>query len=365
VKRVIYFSRDYTNHDLRFLSALAKTEYEIYYLRLERRPQQLEDRTLPVEVHQVKWAGGIKTVGIFDGPDLLFDLRKVIQRIKPDLIHAGPIQRCAFLAALLGFEPLISVSWGYDLLHEADRNWFWRFATRYTLQRSEILIGDCNSVRDKAIEFGMPDENIVTFPWGIDLSSFKPSQFPYMSGNQLTLLSTRNWEPIYGVDVLAKAFVKAAKKNDGLRLILLGNGSMAGDLRGILTRGGVQDRVLFLGQVPHKELPKFFQMSDLYVSASHTDGSSISLIEALASGRPAIVSDIPGNREWIEPGVNGWWFNDGDEEGLSRAILAAVNQRHQFPEMSKAARGTAESRADWGKNFSYLLDAYQVALSLS
>jgi glycosyltransferase involved in cell wall biosynthesis len=106
-------------------------------------------------------------------------------------------------------------------------------------------------------------------------------------------------------------------------------------------------------------------MSDLYVSASHTDGSSISLIEALASGRPAIVSDIPGNREWIEPGVNGWWFNDGDEEDLSRAILAAVNQRHQFPEMSKAARGTAESRADWGKNFSYLLDAYQVALSHS
>ena len=365
MKRVIYFSRDYTNHDLRFLSALAKTDYEVYYLRLERRPHQLEDRPLPLEIRQVKWAGGIKPVGIFDGPNLLFDLRKVIQRIKPDLIHAGPIQRCAFLIALLGFEPLVSVSWGYDLLHEADRNWFWRFATRFTLRRSEILIGDCNTIREKAIEYGMPDENIMTFPWGIDLSSFKPSEFPSKSGNQLTLLSTRNWEPIYGVDILVKAFVNAAKKIDGLRLIMLGNGSMASDLRGILTRGGVQDRVLFPGQVSHTELPRYFQMSDLYVSASHTDGSSISLIEALASGRPAIVSDIPGNREWIEPGVNGWWFKDGDEEDLSKTILSAIDQRQQFPEMSKSARETAESRADWSKNFLQLLGAYQAALSHS
>jgi glycosyltransferase involved in cell wall biosynthesis len=363
VTRVIYFSRDYTNHDLRFLSALAETDYEVFYLRLERRPQQLEDRPLPVDIRRVKWVGGTKTANIFDGPNLLLDLRKVIQRIEPDLIHAGPIQRCAFLVALLGFKPLISVSWGYDLLYEANRNWFWRFATRFTLRRSAIIIGDCDTVRKKAIEFGMPDEKIVTFPWGIDLSSFILREFPAENGNQFTLLSTRNWEPLYGVDILAKAFVKAAQQVEGLRLVMLGNGSLASDLRGIFKRGGVLDRVLFPGQVSHTELPKYFQMSDLYVSTSRTDGSSISLIEALASGRPVIVSDIPGNREWVEPGINGWWFKDGDEEDLSRVILTAIDHRQQFSGMSKAARQIAEDRADWGKNFSNLLAAYEVALA--
>ena len=361
--RLIYFSRDYTNHDLRFLSALAKTDYEVYFLRLERRHEQLEDRPLPVEVRQVKWAGGKRTVSLRDGPNLLADLRKVISEIKPDLIHAGPIQRGALLVALSGFRPLISVSWGYDLLHDADRNMFWRYATRYTLKRSAILIGDCDTVRKKAVEYGMPDARIVTFPWGIELDAFVPGEFPFQGSDQFTLLSTRNWEPIYGVDILAKAFVKAAQQNEQLRLIMLGNGSLSNQLRKIFTRGGVLDRVIFPGQVTHTDLPNYFSMADIYVSASRTDGSSISLIEALASGRPAIVSDIPGNREWVEPGTNGWWFSDGDEDDLSKVILSASDQRQIFPEMSRAARQTAEDRADWDKNFQTLLSAYEAVLA--
>jgi glycosyltransferase involved in cell wall biosynthesis len=363
VTRLLYFSRDYTNHDLRFLSALAGTDYEVYYLRLERRREQLEDRPLPVEVHQVKWAGGKRTVSVLDGPNLLLDLRRVIKDIDPDLIHAGPIQRSAFLVALLGFKHLISVSWGYDILHDANRNSFWRYATRYTLQRSVILIGDCDTVRNKAVDFGMPKEKIVTFPWGIELNSFTPTEFPSQRSEHFTLLSTRNWEPIYGVDILAKAFVKSAQENEGLRLIMLGNGSLASKLRQIFTRGGVLDRVIFPGQVTHTDLPNYFRMSDLYVSASRTDGSSISLIEAFASGRPVIVSDIPGNREWVKPGINGWWFKDGDEGDLSKVIFAATQQRRKFPEMSQAARRIAEERADWGKNFSKLLAAYDAALA--
>ncbi len=361
--RLIYFSRDYTNHDLRFLSALARTDYEVYFLRLERRREQLEDRPLPIEVRQVKWAGGKRTVSLVDGPNLLSDLRRVIKEIKPDLIHAGPIQRGALLVALTGFRPLISVSWGYDLLHDADRNMFWGNATRFTLKRSVILIGDCDTVRNKAVEYGMPNERIVTFPWGIELNSFVPGEFPFQGSHQFTLLSTRNWEPIYGVEILAKAFVKAAQQNEELRLIMLGNGSLANQLRQIFTRGGVLDRVIFPGQVTHTDLPNYFRMTDVYVSASRTDGSSISLIEAFASGRPAIVSDIPGNREWVEPGKNGWWFNDGEEADLTKAILYADSQRQNFPEMSKAARQTAEGRADWDKNFQMLLSAYEAVLA--
>jgi glycosyltransferase involved in cell wall biosynthesis len=360
---LIYFSRDYTNHDLRFLSALARTDYEVYYLRLERRREQLEDRPLPIEVRQVKWAGGKRMVSLNDGPGLLSDLRRVITEIQPDLIHAGPIQRGAFLVALSGFRPLISVSWGYDLLHDADRNIFWRFATRYTLKRSALLIGDCDTVRLKAVAFGMPDDRIVTFPWGIELASFIPGDFPFQGSNQFTLLSTRNWEPIYGVDILAKAFVESAQQNEKLKLVLLGSGSLASELRQIFTRGGVLDRVIFPGQVTHTKLPDYFRMADVYVSASRTDGSSISLIEAFASGRPVIVSDIPGNREWVEPGKNGWLFSDGDSGDLAKTILSAADQGQIFSEMSQAARQTAEDRADWGKNFQTLLGAYETVLA--
>lgn len=317
---------------------------------------------MPEGVQIIPWNGGTREVKVKDGPRLFFDLRKVIKAINPDLVHAGPIQRCAFLVALAGFKPLVSMSWGYDLLRDADRNKLWRWVSKFTLRRSAIMVGDCNTIREKALELGMAEERIVTFPWGVDLKKFIPGKYPPGRGDQFTLLSTRSWEPIYGVDVLAKAFVKAAKQYKDLKLILLGNGSQANQLRGIFNRGRVIEQVVFPGQVSQDDLPRYYNMADLYVSASHVDGSSISLMEALACGRSAAVSDIPGNREWVEPGVHGWLFKDGDSDDLCRVILGAIDQREELLEMGRAARKQAEARADWEKNFPYLLQAYKKAL---
>jgi hypothetical protein len=155
--RILYFSRDYTPHDYRFLTALAKTGHKVFFLRLERNSHIFENRPLPPEIELVQWAGGQRLVSLKDGLRLLSDLRGVIHQVKPDLIHAGPIQRTAFLVALAGFTPLVSVSWGYDLLHDARRNPLWRWATRYTLQHSAAMVGDCDTIRNLAISYGMPD----------------------------------------------------------------------------------------------------------------------------------------------------------------------------------------------------------------
>jgi glycosyltransferase involved in cell wall biosynthesis len=384
--RILYFTRDYTTHDRRFLSALARTEHLVYYLRLERRGHTLEDRPLPPEVQNVSWAGGQRSFHPRDLIRLLKDLKRVIRTIQPDLVHSGPLQSCGLLAALAGFHPLVSMSWGYDLLVDADRNPFNRWATRFTLRHSDVMVGDCNTIRQRAITFGMPDDAIITFPWGIDLGHFSQddgrrttedgrprmddgrwtTDGGHTTSETFTLLSTRGWEPIYGVDIIAKAFVMAAQKagSEGfpqLRLVMLGDGSQAGLLRQILLEGGVLDQVSFPGQVSYDELPGYYCSADLYLSASHSDGTSISLLEAMACGKPALVSDIPGNREWVTPGENGWWFPDGSADALAEAIFKAATQRSRLPEMGQSARCTAEHRADWEKNFPELLNAYRLA----
>ena len=118
----------------------------------------------------------------------------------------------------------------------------------------------------------------------------------------------------------------------------------------------------FAGQISQDRSPDFFRAADLYISASHSDGSSISLLEALASGVPALVSDIPGNLEWIQDGVQGWTFPKGDVAGLAEAITRAVDRRESLPQMRTAARALAENRADWRQNFRELLRAYELAV---
>jgi glycosyltransferase involved in cell wall biosynthesis len=142
---------------------------------------------------------------------------------------------------------------------------------------------------------------------------------------------------------------------------MLGDGSQAGLIRQIFLEGGVLDQVSFPGQVSYADLPHYYRSTDLYLSASHSDGTSISLLEAMACGQPALVSDIPGNREWVTPGENGWWFPDGNPDALAGEILKAAAQRARWAEMGRAARCTAEQRADWEKNFPQLLEAYRLA----
>jgi len=357
--KIIYFSKNYTPHDYRFLSSLSKTEHEIFFLQLEATKRQTEDRPVPENVQQILWAGGRGEFRWRDIPRLTFDLRRIIRKIKPDLIHAGPIQNCAFLAALSGFRPVLAMSWGYDLVLDADKSAWMQWVTRYTLKRSAVFTSDANVSRDKAIAFGMNPERTFIFPWGTDIEHFAPKTSKRSNSKTFTLFCSRTWESIYGVDVLAKAFVKVASQNPNLNLILLGGGSQGPHLRQILIGGGVLDRVHFGGQVGQRDLPRWYHMADIYISPSHVDGSSVTLMEALASGLPCLVSDIPGNKEWIEDGVNGWLFRDGDVNDLAEKILNAIqNRRRLFKKIGEAARKTAEQKADWTKNFGKLLAAY-------
>ena len=360
--RIIYLSKNYTPHDHRFLSSLSKTEHEIYYVKLETNKRQTEDRPVPENVQQILWAGGQPEFRWRNLPRLTFDFRRLTKKIKPDLIHAGPIQTCAFIAALSGFRPVLTMSWGYDLVQEAERNLCMRRITRYVLSKSAYFISDAQFTRDKAVAFGMDLKKTVVFPWGVDLEQFMPSAEKH--SQTITLFCSRTWESIYGVDVLARAFVKVAETNPNVNLLLLGGGSQGARIRQILMNGGVLDRVHFGGQVAQSDLPRWYHMTDIYISPSHVDGSSVSLMEALACGLPCLVSDIPGNREWIVEGENGWLFRDGDADDLAEKILHAIKNRRSFKKIGQSARKTAEQKADWKKNFGKLLDAYDKVMSL-
>ena len=331
--RILYFSKSYTPHDYRFLSSLSRTDHQVFFLQLEPARRQTEDRPVPENVQQIPWAGGRHEFRWRDVPRLTFDLRHLTRKIKPDLIHAGPIQNCAFLAALSGFRPILAMSWGYDLVMDADKSAWMRWVTRYTLKRSAFFTSDANVSRDKAVAFGMDPQKTVIFPWGTDIEHFTPKNVPtfqQLNVPTFTLFCSRTWESIYGVDVLARAFVKVANSNPDVNLILLGGGSQGQKIRQILTSGDVMDRVHFGGHVGHKDLPRWDHMADLYISPSHVDGSSVTLMEALASGLPCLVSDIPGNREWIQDGVNGWLFRDGDVNDLAGKILDSIKNRQSL-----------------------------------
>lgn len=356
--KILYFSLGYSTHDYRFLKSISDGGHVVYFVQLEGNQRQVESRSVPENVNQVIWKGGREPFTWSKLPSLVMDFKRLLRDIKPDLVHAGPIQTCAFIAVLAGARTLLTMSWGFDLMDDVHKGWMWEFSTKYTLKRSTFFTSDANVTKDKAVAYGMNLEKTIVFPWGVDLDHFKPSN-EARPQDTFTLFCNRSWEERYGMDVLARAFVKVAQQKENVDLILLNGGSQGAKLRQIFQSGGVIDRVTFGGQISQTDLPRWYHMADLYISPSHVDGSSVSLMEALACGMPCLVSDIPANKEWVFENENGWLFRDGDSDHLAEKILAAMNQREKLPEIGRASRGEAEKRADWKKNAEALMQVYR------
>jgi glycosyltransferase involved in cell wall biosynthesis len=85
-------------------------------------------------------------------------------------------------------------------------------------------------------------------------------------------------------------------------------------------------------------------------------------MEAMACGLSVLVSDIPGNREWVQPGEQGWHFLDGDVEALAEGIVRAVDQQDALPDIGRKSRKLAEERANWPENVKRLFVAYKMAM---
>jgi len=355
--KVLYISRGYTTHDHRFLKSFAGAGWTPTHLPLI--DERLDRRPLPEGVETIVWPGDAAES---EAPGELqrrrTSLVDLLAEIEPDVVIAGPVQSGAYLAALAGAKPLVTVSWGTDLLVDADATDESRAITRYALDNSAAVFGDCLAVREAVHRHSsIPDDRIVTFPWGIDLARFTPGPSALTLRKDLgwsdneVFISTRSWEPLYAVDVLVRAFALVRERRPTTRLILLGDGSMESGVQQIISELGLADFVHAPGRATHDLLPDYFRSADAYVSAAVSDGTSISLLEAMACGLPVVVSNSFGNLEWVREGVNGALAPPGDVESLSAAMLSVVADPHEIARIREANIATARRRANWDANF--------------
>jgi glycosyltransferase involved in cell wall biosynthesis len=297
-------------------------------------------------------------------------LRSVVHEERPALVHAGPVQACGYPAALAGGAPLSVVSWGSDLLVEAFRSESSGARARAALSRADLVVCDCDAVRRVVQSLAdVPDERIVQLPWGTDPDEFRPNgptaPLREREGwhDATIVLHTRSWEPGYGIEVVLEACDIARRSNPALRFVLAGDGSLAPLVRDFITEHGLEQQVLLPGRIPNRDLPAWFRAANVYLSASESDGSSVSLLEALATGLACVVTDIPSNAEWVVNDENGWRAASGDAQAFAEKLLRAASlDNGERNAMRRRNRRMAEQRADWAKNVGKLTHAYEILI---
>ena len=292
------------------------------------------------------------------------ELTKMFTALTPDLVHAGPVQTCGYPIALTGYHPMLLTSWGADLLMFPERGEDWRQATQIAIEAADGLFVDSASVLQVARRFAeIPDDRVVMFPWGVEAGQFSPDgprptdQEFHAEPEACVMVCVRSWEPLYGIETLMEGFRSAHIRDKSLRLLLIGGGSEAPYILRFIHEHHLEDAVTLAGSLDTHHLPQWFRVAKGYISCAKSDGTSISLLEAMATGLPVIVTDIPSNREWVEPGVNGWLANDVASFADAMLCVSKLGESERAA-ISEVNRKVISTRADWDRNFPRLLAMY-------
>jgi glycosyltransferase involved in cell wall biosynthesis len=287
-------------------------------------------------------------------------VKKLCCRIGADALLTFYGGGLGVMALASGVRPYFVYLVGSDVLLSRG---FRRRMTRMFVNSARCVFVNGNYLSEKAIELA-PEARIVPLYLGVDTNRFVPCS---PQSGPLRVLCTRGFLSVYNNDYLIEALARMPETTRDFLFTFAAGGPLLESSRRLadqLLPPRMRKRVEFLGGVAHERLVEILGSSHVYVSASVSDGTSLSLLEALSCGLFPVLSDIPQNREWI--GVNGAKngilvpFNQPDM--LAAALHAAIENDDLRNGVAEYNRTLVQTRGDIGKNMKTLASTLESAV---
>lgn len=219
------------------------------------------------------------------------------------------------------------------------------------LRKADAFLSIAGVIREEFEACGVPPARIADIPNGIDVNRFRP-----VSPEAKTALRRKLGLPdgrlfVYtgklnrgkGLEFLVRVWKEWALRHPGCSLLLVGSGAMQflsceRELREFVARNGMQGEVVFAGSVSNVE--EYLQASDAFVFASESEAHPLALLEALATGLPALASDIGGCRAIMTDGREGRLVPPGDAAAWQAGLDTLAGDPALVAEWGRAGRET-------------------------
>ena len=225
-----------------------------------------------------------------------------------------------------------------------------------TVQRADAVTAISQTVHASLLDAGAPESLIHDIANGVDMERFArqplsmvPERFGFPSGTPL-IVSIGNYHAVKGHGVLVDAVALAHSRGQKLGLVIVGRTST--EFCRQVTARGYGEFIKFTGILPvptwQGEAPdllaELLVSSSIYVSSSIGEGAeglSLSLLEGMAAGACPVVTDISGNRDMVQDGVNGRVVRPADASSLADALCDLLSDEPTRQRLAAAARKTA------------------------
>jgi len=273
--------------------------------------------------------------------------RHIVRDWEPDILHAHRVSSAGWLGSFTGYHPFVVTPWGSDLYQHPYRSWIVKRLAFFVLKQADMITADSEDLRQQAIRFGAVSDNTYLVQWGVDLNLFNPEGNTHLILNQLgigdapVVLSPRGVNPVYNLDIIIKAIPRVRDAIPDVVFVLRDyntDQAYKQKLLKLIEVLGVARSVRWIERIePWEYVADLYRMADLVVSVPSSDGTPVSVLEAMACGIPVIVSDLASLREWIKPDENGLLIPVRDATALAEAIIQLLKnpkQQTQFRDLN-------------------------------
>jgi L-malate glycosyltransferase len=286
--------------------------------------------------------------------------RGAVARLQPDLVHAHYVSDYGFLAALAGRHPLVVSAWGSDLLLDPQRSVVTGALVRWVLSRSELITYDARQVAGAARLLGAKPQRMLEVVMGVEDDFMRLASAAAPPGRRApVIVSLRSLErPLYNVELIVRAMPEVLRAQPDARLLIGNEGALRPQLERIAAELGVSRSVEFIGFVQRpRAMAELLGRAAVYVSVPSSDGTSVTLLEAMAAGAYPVVSDLLSNGEWIDT-TGGELVPVGSVPRLAAAMVRGLNEPDRRERAARRNLDVVRSRGLWEQNMKRVEDAY-------
>jgi len=362
------------SHVAGLASELERRGHEVAILTKQLKTD-LPNGSLRISHDKIVFIEPIFPLPIIIVPPKPVDVREVIRRGGFEMVHAHHAFTPTSLLSISAAEKLRipSILTNHTIFLAGDARYIWVPASYvlYPYRRyinKACLITAVSRAAAKFIEHFAEDKKIVVVPNGVDIELFESVEKkvqPNLS-EKPTILYVGRLSYRKGLQVLVRAMPFILKEIPNAHLIIAGKGYMDGFIKVLIKSLNLEGNVTMLGFIPDEKLPELYASSSLFVMPSlYCESFGVTLLEAMASGRPVVASNVGGIPEVVKDGVTGLLFKRGDAEDLADKIIKVLSDRSLAQSLASNAKEIVKERYSWPVIADKMEDLYEKTLKQS
>ncbi len=290
------------------------------------------------------------------------ELKRLINVLKPDILHAHFASSYGLIGALTGFKNYVISLWGQDIMLFPTHSPLHKAVFKFNLSKAAKITATSKLMVERLRNYSTKEAILI--PFGIDTNYFDKKEIKRLYNGSFVIGTIKNLEDKYGIDILLKSFkeVKNSNINKDLKLLIVGKGSKEKELKSLAAKLGIADNVSFHGFVDHSEIDKYHNYMDLEVYLSRAESFGVSIIEASACKNPVIVSDVGGLPEVVLDGKTGYIVPKENFKSAAEKINVLIKDNELRNKMGMQGRDFVKLNYDLNSNVNDMINLYKSLL---